>query len=101
MNMRCTKFIFKNTFTIIGLIIALIAAIAAIGGNMLTSVLVSSCQSSQSLWLCVVERYIEFIALVVGGVLCLVFIIPIVADLIIAFCKWIIKTYSFDSFVFQ
>jgi len=89
MDMPLTNKVYKNLIAIIGTIIALIAAIAAIGGNMLTGILASSCPPSGVLWLCVIWRYVLFIVLVVGGVLIFVFSIPIAVDLIVVFSKWL------------
>jgi len=87
MEMRYTKTILKNIIAIIGTIIALVAAIAAIGGNMLTEVLLSTCTSAKSLAGCLIWKYVLFVVLVVGGVLLFAFAIPIIVDLLIEFYK--------------
>jgi hypothetical protein len=92
MEMRYTRLILRNTLSILAVIAALIAAIAAIGGSFMSILLTSSCPNNQIL--CMAWTYILFMLLVLGGVLLFVFAIPIVADLIIAFIKWVRKIVS-------
>jgi hypothetical protein len=91
-TMPLTKLIIKNLIAIIGTIIAFFAAIYAVWGKELTPLFISTCSQFQSVLFCVSWHYVLLIALIVSGVLLIVFLIPIAVDLIITFARWIIKT---------
>ncbi len=91
MDLRFAKLLTKNIIAVIGTIIALFAAIAAIGGNVLTGIIVSACQVNQWLWWCVAWHYMLFIFTVVAGVIGFIFFFAIAGDSITALGKWIPK----------
>lgn len=91
MDLRFTKLLTKNIIAIIGTIIALFAAIAAIGGNVLTEIIASACPINQWLWWCVAWHYMLFIFTVVAGVIGFIFFFAFAGDSITALGKWIPK----------
>jgi hypothetical protein len=91
MDLRFTKAFRNNIIAIVGTIIAFFAAIAAIGGSMLTGIMVSACPINGWLWFCVAWHYMLFLFVIVAGVLGTVFGFAVLGDFIIFLNKWIPK----------